>query len=162
MSFRSFFDYPTQTEDEGQADDLIFLSHWSENKWSKLLTYTSSIRFTPGDILIRVGDSERSFFIITEGTVEVVIARGKSQKVQRVIKREAGSVIGEQGFIDGKPRSATIRAVTSGSLLRLSETSFEVLAAREPDMARDILFDLARLLSVKLRQANQFIARIVK
>jgi CRP-like cAMP-binding protein len=112
--------------------------------------------------LIHQGESDRSFYIITEGTVEVVIAKGQNQKAQRTLQREAGSIIGEQGFLDGKPRSATIRAVTAGSLLRLSETSFEILAAREPDMARDILFDLARLLSIKLRQANQFIARIIK
>jgi CRP-like cAMP-binding protein len=162
MGFRSFFDYPTQSENENQAEDLIFLAHWGERRWGKLLNYTSIIRFQPGDILIQLGDSDRSFYIITEGTVEVVISKGKNQQAQRVFKREAGSVIGEQGFLDGKPRSATIRAVTPGSLLRLSETSFEVLAAREPDLARDILFDLARLLSIKLRQANQFIARIVK
>jgi CRP-like cAMP-binding protein len=162
MGFRSFFDYPSQNEDENQAEDLIFLPHWGERRWGNLLTYTSTIRFQAGDILIHQGESDRSFYIITEGTVEVVIAKGQNQKAQRTLQREAGSIIGEQGFLDGKPRSATIRAVTAGSLLRLSETSFEILAAREPDMARDILFDLARLLSIKLRQANQFIARIIK
>ena len=60
---------------------------------------------------------------------------------------EGPSVVGELSFVDGGPRSTTLRAVSDGELRRLSLESFEVLAAREPELARAILLDVARILS---------------
>jgi CRP-like cAMP-binding protein len=67
---------------------------------------------------------------------------------------EHGTVVGEQTFLDGRPRSATIRALTDGALVRLSRESFDVLSAREPELARAILLDLGRILSLRLRRTT--------
>ena len=48
----------------------------------------------------------------------------------------------------------TLRALTSGELLRLGWDAFEALAAREPWLARELLIDLGRLLSARLRTAD--------
>lgn len=162
MSINSFFDYPTDDEQLQGQDELIFLSGWPESRWKKLLAYTTTLRFKPDDILIRAGDKNKSFFIITEGELEVILPTRRNQKSDRNIIREAGSVIGEQAFIDGKPRSATVQAITKGSALQLSDRAFDEISAREPDLARDILVDIARLLSLKLRHANDYIYRITK
>ncbi len=161
MSFQSFFDYPTQSGND-TVEDLVFLPHWDEARWSKLLSYTANLRFRLGDSLIKLGDTDSAIYIITEGQVEILVPYKGEQQLRRTQIRESGSVIGEQAFIDGKPRSATARAISDGSMVRLNRNAFEVFAAREPDLARDVLFDLARLLSVKLRQANQFISNWVK
>ena len=158
---RSFFDYPDQAETKS-ADDLVLLPNWPEDKWSMLVKHGELLSFHTGDDVIRHGDTERSFFIIIEGELEILIPRGKSGQLKRTQTTGAGAVIGEQAFIDNKPRSATIRALTDGKLLRLSVDAFEVLAAYQPDIARDILFDLARILSIKLRHANLFISNWVK
>ncbi len=63
-------------------------------------------------------------------------------------------------FLDGRPRAATIRALTDGELLRLSFESYEVLAARYAELGRAILLDLGRILAARLRQANEVIARV--
>ena len=161
MSFQSFFDYPTQP-DSDNAEDLIFLPHWDENRWGKLLSYTANLRFRQGDTIIKLGDMDSAIYILTEGQVEILVPHKGSTQLRRTQVRETGSVIGEQSFIDGKPRSATVRAVGDGSMVRLNRNAFEVFAAREPELAREVLFDLARLLSIKLRQANQFISNWVK
>jgi len=158
---RSFFDYPDQAQAK-PADDLVLLPNWPEDKWSMLVKHGELIGFQTGEDVIRHGDADRSFFIIIEGALEILIPRGKSGQLKRTQTTEAGAVIGEQAFIDGRPRSATIRALTNGKLLRLSVDAFEVLAAYQPDIARDILFDLARILSIKLRHANLFISNWVK
>jgi len=88
----------------------------------------------------------------------VLIPYRGNQSLRRLTTVDAGSVIGEQAFLDGRPRSATIRAVTDCELLRLSFEAFEVLAAREPDLARSILFDLGRILSIRLRRTSALIS----
>jgi len=158
---RSFFDYPEEPTGE-QTQELVFLPDWDDSKWQTLLKYTELRRFQAGDLVIRQGDTDRAFYIIVEGRLEVLIPRGYTGKMRRTQVREARAVIGEQAFLDGKPRSATLRAITPGELLSVSLDAFQVLAAHEPGLARDILLELARTLSVKLRQANTFISNRVK
>ena len=58
----------------------------------------------------------------------------------------------------GGPRSTTLRAVSDGELRRLSLESFDVLAAREPELGRAILLDVARILARRLRATTTVIA----
>lgn len=157
----SFFDYPDQSDGD-QSQELVFLPQWDDATWATLLKYTELRRFQAGDSVIRQGDTDRVFYIIIDGKLEVLIPRGASGKLRRTQIREAGAVIGEQAFLDGKPRSATLRAITDGEMLSVSLEAFQILAAHEPEIARDMLLDLARTLSVKLRQANTFISNWIK
>ncbi len=157
----SFFDYPDQEGGESSSE-LVFLPHWNDDKWGKLLRYAEIRRFRAGDTVIRQGEVERTFYIIVEGHLNVLIPRGKSGQLRVTQVREGGSVVGEQAFLDGKPRSATIQATTDGEALSMSLENFEIFAAHEPDLAREVLLELARTLSVKLRQANAFISSWIK
>jgi CRP-like cAMP-binding protein len=134
------------------------LSDRSEADWRSLLAYTETRRFHAGDCLINRGETERALYIITEGSLEVLVPRGGKGRPHQVAVIEAGSVFGEQAFLDGQARSATVRARTDGELSRLSLESFEALAGREPALARAILFDLGRVLSQRLRRATGSIA----
>jgi len=156
---RSFFDYPTQTESQ-PSQELVFLPAWDDAKWQKLLKHTEMRRFQAGEAVIQYGDTDRAFYIIVAG--KLMIPQGQSGKMRHTQTREAGAVIGEQAFLDGKPRAATLRAATDGEVLSISRDAFQVFAAHEPELARDVLFELARTLSVKLRQANAFISNWIK
>lgn len=101
--------------------------------------------FRAGDDLIRTGDKDDSFYILTSGEVEVTIA----DKVLATIPE--GSVFGEISFFDGALRSATIRAKTTGSAIRVTREDLDTLAAWEPEIARKMLFDLGRVLAMRLR-----------
>ena len=153
----SFFNYPTQPDSQ-PSHELVFLPDWDDAKWQKLLKHTEIRLFRAGDIVIRYGDIDRTFYIIVNGRLEILIPHGTSGKMRQIETREAGAVIGEMAFLDGKPRSATLRAATDGEMLSISHDAFQVFAAHEPELARDLLFELARSISVKLRQANAFIS----
>ncbi|MBT5917632.1 MAG: cyclic nucleotide-binding domain-containing protein, partial [Alphaproteobacteria bacterium] len=62
-----------------------------------------------------------------------------------------GSVFGEIAFFDGQPRSATILSRVQGSALKISRQSFETLVESHPKVANMILFDLSRILALRLR-----------
>ena len=159
MDFSTFFDYPTASVTE-RASDLVFLAGRSEEDWDKLLAHTEARRFRAGDEVIAAGTVDRALYIVTEGVLDVFLPqRGGGMKQFKSI--EAPSVIGELGFVDGGPRSTMLRAAGDGEYRRLSYESFEVLAAREPELARAILLDLARILSERLRTATTFIAEWV-
>ncbi|HEX6714788.1 MAG TPA: cyclic nucleotide-binding domain-containing protein [Thermoleophilaceae bacterium] len=159
MDLTTFFDYPDVAVKEA-ADEVVFLPDRSERDWEKLLAHTDSRQFRPGDTVIKAGVVDRSLSIVTEGTLAMFLPqKGGGEKEFKTI--EAPSVIGELCFVDGGPRSSTLKAVTDGELRRLSYESFEVLAAREPELARAILFDLGRIISLRLRTLTDFVAEWV-
>jgi CRP/FNR family cyclic AMP-dependent transcriptional regulator len=153
--FSNYFAYPGTA---AAGDDLVFLQQRSEEDWARLLDHCEVLRFRTGDLIIRTGEEDRSLYIIVDGTLEILLvdARGVEQHYGTV---EPKSVTGEMTFLDGRPRAATIRALSDGDMLRLSFDAYETLAARFPELGRAILLDLGRILAVRLRQANEVIAR---
>ncbi len=149
MNVSPFFDYPNRAGHDS-ADGLIFLPNRSDADWGTLLSYTDTVRFRAGESALHLGEIDRALYIVTAGHLEVLVPQGlQGMRVFAII--EPGAVVGEQSFFDGEPRSAMVRAVTDGEMLRLSFDRFKTLSAREPTLARDLLLDLGRILAVRLR-----------
>jgi CRP/FNR family transcriptional regulator, cyclic AMP receptor protein len=96
---------------------------------------------------VRAGDDDRALYLVLSGRLEALV--GGSPSI------DPGSVFGELAFLDGLPRSATVRAVEDGEALRLSFDAFEVLAARHPELGRAILLDLGRIAALRLRRLTE-------
>jgi CRP/FNR family transcriptional regulator, cyclic AMP receptor protein len=151
----SFFDYDSVAVHE-RSDELVLLADRPRSDWEKILAHTETRRFSRGETIITAGESDRALYLLTEGTLGVRL-QGDTEKTFKAI--DAPSVVGEVAFLDGGPRSATLFAIGDGELLRLRMESFEALSAREPELGRAILFDLARIVTRRLRLASDVIAR---
>lgn len=139
------FDYSGAEASEASLDEITFLADLSEKDWSRILKLVETRQFRAGENLINTGDKDDSFYILTNGDVEVTIGDTVLASIPE------GSVFGEIAFFDGAPRSATIRAKTNGSAIRVTRENFDTLAAWEPVIARQVLFDLGRILAMRLR-----------
>lgn len=157
MDTSSFFIYPSDTTKK-DAEAIIFLEKATDEDWQTLLDFTSTIRFKAGDVVIEKGDDDDSLAFIASGDLEVLIPKGRSQKLERLTTFSTGSVIGEQSFLDRQPRSTTIRAITDGEFYRLSRDSFTVLSAKHPNLAMKVAMDLGRILSIRLRDTTRFLS----
>ncbi|HEY9841013.1 MAG TPA: cyclic nucleotide-binding domain-containing protein [Candidatus Obscuribacterales bacterium] len=153
MVFSAYFQYP-EGEENQHIEALVFLAKPSIKDWERVFSCTGTRRFKQGEIVIQKGDMDQALYIVSQGSLEVIIPEGMQAALTRIATIEAGEVFGEQSFFDKKPRSQTVRAMTDGEVLVLSRESFDVLAGREPDLGRTILFDLARILSIRLRQTT--------
>lgn len=139
------FDYPNTGTPVESLQEITFLADLSSEDWSRVLKIVKSRLFRAGEDLIRAGEKDDSFYILTRGEVEVTIG----DKVLATIAE--GSVFGEISFFDGARRSATIRAKSQGSAMRVTREDLDNLAAWEPEIARKMLFDLGRILAMRLR-----------
>jgi CRP-like cAMP-binding protein len=157
----SFFDYPEQEGDPVQPDPE-FLAHWDDAMWKKLLAFTEQRRFLAGETIIRKGERDGALYILTRGALEVLLPPRPFGKPREAGKVAAGSVFGEQAFLDGQPRSASVRAVTEGELLALSRNAYERFVVAEPGLARDVIMDLARTLSARLRRTNAMLTGLLR
>jgi CRP-like cAMP-binding protein len=82
-------------------------------------------------------------------------AKGAERLVRTI---SAPAVIGEMGFLENRARSMTVKGMTDGELLRLDFEAFERFAAEHPQIAKNLTFELARVLSLRLRWATQALA----
>jgi CRP/FNR family transcriptional regulator, cyclic AMP receptor protein len=148
MDTSIFFDYPTLADDAGHVSarepDAGFLAGASGAEWDALLAATESLRFHPGDVVLRAGDRDRAFYLLLDGRLAT----------EGGVELTAPAVLGAAAFLDGQPRALTFVARGHGELARMSWEAYESLAARDPRLGRAILVDLGRGLAARLRTAG--------
>jgi CRP/FNR family cyclic AMP-dependent transcriptional regulator len=143
MDTSAFFDYPTLGGSAREpAPDPGFLPRASMEEWDAVLAATETLRFHPGDVVLRAGERDRAFYVVLDGRL-VVDGTG--------VEAVAPTVIGAAAFLDDAPRAVTLRARTDGDAARMSWDAYEALAARDPRLGRTILLDLGRGLAARLR-----------
>lgn len=150
------FDYAKAPAETPFINEITLLADISSDDWSRILKLVETRQFRAGEDLIRVGDKDDSFYILTNGEVDVVIDGTDEETVLATISE--GSVFGEISFFDREPRSATIRAKSQGTAIRVTRKNFDNLAVWEPTIARQLLFDLGRILSMRLRWTTELSA----
>jgi CRP-like cAMP-binding protein len=141
MDTTGFFQYPT--EPALPAGLPGFLDQRGEDDWATLLEHTDTRLFRPGDVVLAAGEHDRALYLLVDGWL-----KAPSGVIHPI------TTLGEAAFLDGRPRAVTVRALTDGELLRLSFDGFSALAARDAGLGREILLDVGRILSARLRAAG--------
>jgi len=116
--------------------------------------------FAQGDVLFQEGDTDRDLFLITDGAADVTIGVGTSDRRKRLTTFAPGTVIGEMALLEGEPRSATVAAREPLRCWRLGRAAFEQLEREHPHIGLVLLRNLARLLSERVRSANDVIREL--
>lgn len=87
-----------------------------------------TIRADTGDTVVRQGAPADKFFIIAEGSVEVL--RDQDGQVHKVADLGAGQFFGEMAVLRDLPRTATVRATAPTTLLAMPGDVFRSLVAQ--------------------------------
>ena len=136
------------------ASDRLLLAEWTEVDWYKLLEFTRPRAFRASEVVIQRDATDRVLHLVVAGSLEVGITQVDGVSIASLAKIGVGSVMGEQSFFDGQPRSANVWGVTDGETLQLEFSEFARFGQAEPALARDLLFALARILSARLRNTT--------
>lgn len=122
---------------------------------ARLVNRTMEKTYAPGDVVFQEGHLGRAFFIVAEGSVEVLRRNTETDALESVAKFGPGDFFGEMVLLDELPRSATCRALETTRLHVLYKDHFDILRAQSPRAAALILHALARLLSARLRRERR-------
>src|SRR6185503_5377499 len=101
---------------EVRAGEVI--AYLDDQEYARLLEATVAVTVEPGDVIFYKGAPSKSLVLVEDGEVEAF-----EESVGRVLilgSAGAGSVMGEVGFLDGRPRSNHVRARTACRLRKLS------------------------------------------
>jgi CRP/FNR family transcriptional regulator, cyclic AMP receptor protein len=94
-------------------------------------------RFAPGSVMVRTGDTGRSFYVLLDGSAKV------TRTGRRSLRLEAGAFFGEMALIDDSPRSADVVAEGEVLALTIDRSGFAKLLRAEPALAQALLRTLA-------------------
>jgi CRP/FNR family transcriptional regulator, cyclic AMP receptor protein len=120
-------------------------SKMSKRRLRSLSDRAKVVGYSPNQTVL--GEGARgggSVFVLVEGTARVV-AGGRTVK-----RLGPGDVFGELALLDGRPRSASVVAMSSIVTARLSRTAFLDLVRSDPDIALQIM----EMLATRLRDCQ--------
>lgn len=94
------------------------------------------IELPRGEILFREGDEPQNLYVVVFGRLLASIGPESDRELIGEVTR--GEYVGEMGFIQNEPRSATVRALRNSYLVALHRDEFETLIRKHPEQLSQI------------------------
>lgn len=117
----------------------------------KLLAFTSDrITFASGQELFHQGDPGETAYIIIEGDADILVDSTSGELTVASVGQN--DIVGEMAVLINVPRTATVRATSDLTTLAISKDQFFRMIAEFPEMAVEIMRELALRLE---RTTNQ-------
>jgi len=125
----------------------------------KLLAFTSDrLVFAKDEVLFRQGEAGDAAYLILSGAAEVSIETpGGSLVVATINEHE---IVGEIAILCDVPRTATVRAVREIAALRITKECFFTLIQEFPEMAVEMMRELAHRLEVTTGRLREVHAKV--
>jgi ABC-type lipoprotein export system ATPase subunit len=97
------------------------------------------VEFQPGAVIVREGDVADAFYIVTGGSVEVLLRHPSGQEIL-VHRLGRGEFFGEIALLRGGTRTATVRAAPDGpaELMALDRETFDELVRESQPAAEEL------------------------
>ena len=112
-------------------------------------------RLNPGDVLLSMGQTNSTMYMILSGKLSVHLDGPQSEAVAML---DAGETVGELSVMDATPASAFVVAAEHSRLLVLDETRFWNLVNASHDFAINLLLSLAS----RLRANNSTVSNNIR
>ena len=117
------------------------------------------VDYRGGEVIVAEGSPGDTMFMLCEG--EVVVEKASPATGRPVLLAtftEPGDFFGEMVFVDVMPRSATVRAHLDARLMVFSLETLRRFCEASKDVHLTIVLNIARMLSKRLRKADEMIA----
>jgi CRP/FNR family transcriptional regulator, cyclic AMP receptor protein len=113
-----------------------------------------------GETIFRENDEPTAMYVVLAGEMEVT-KKSRGGVDARVAVLGPGDWFGEMSIVDIQPRSATVRALAPGRLIRVSASDLDALYRHDVRSYAIIVLNLARELSRRLRVADGILADLI-
>jgi SulP family sulfate permease len=147
-----------EERDEVALADFALLQGIEGDNLSQVTKRLHRRTFAAGETLFRENDPGDRLCLISRGAVGISISAGAEEV--RIVTMAEGSLLGEAALLDGRPRSATARAVEDSVVYELGRTDLDGIAAQYPTIAIRIMGNLARIMSQRMRETNEILRQL--
>lgn len=121
---------------------------------AKLVTLMGELKSFPrGQAIVRQGDQGNEMYVVINGTADVFMH--SSEQSRKLGSLGRGDVFGEMGLIRHHERMADVIAAQDVEVLAVNERFLERIKRRYPRIASEIFFNVSKILSDRLEQAQR-------
>tara|TARA_B100000925_G_scaffold271073_1_gene234018 strand:- start:134 stop:580 length:447 start_codon:yes stop_codon:yes gene_type:complete len=103
----------------------------------RLVSLGRQLQLKSGEMIIQEGDLDATFYLLTNGKVEVSIDKFGDERTVNVL--ETGAVFGEIAALVGEHRSASVKALTDVDLLAFDGDKIQSLLSEYPQVREAIM-----------------------
>jgi CRP-like cAMP-binding protein len=132
----------------------------SDDVLAFLASMLTVVKPTIGETIFREGDEANAMYVVLAGEMEVT-KKSRGAVDARVAVLGPGDWFGEMSIVDIQPRSATVRALAPGRLIRITAADLDALYRHDVRSYAIIVLNLARELSRRLRVADGILADLI-
>lgn len=104
-----------------------------EDYLKQLASKSSYVNFLSGDTIFNQNDRGDTLYIVVSGKVNVFKLNPQGES-EHVVELSEGSFVGERALLEGTRRSATVRAKTYATLLRITSDEVIQMSKRWPEL----------------------------
>jgi CRP-like cAMP-binding protein len=120
---------------------IPLFANCSKRDLSSVSGIADEIDLSEGKELTRQGKPGREFFVLVDGTADVL------KNNRKVASLKAGDFFGEIALVSDAPRTATVRASSPVRALVVTERNFKRLLDEQPEIQRKVMTALAERLA---------------
>lgn len=130
---------------------------FSRNEVEDFARYTRAYKVEKGETIFREGEKGSYMCILIDGKVDIFKRTDVNDK-KKVTTIRPGRTMGEMSVIDAQSHSATGIAADPVKLVMLTKQNLERLIEDNPALAVKVVFKIAGLMSMRLRQTTGALA----
>lgn len=124
----------------------------------KLLAFTSQrLTFNAGDSLFKQGDDGDALYVIIKGEADVLVDTPGGQITVATMGKD--DFVGDIAVLCDVPRTATVTATSKLTTMRITKDLFFQLVCQFPQIAVEIMRELAHRLDVTTRRLQDAVSK---
>jgi MFS superfamily sulfate permease-like transporter/CRP-like cAMP-binding protein len=141
-------------EAELPLDGLPLMQGLDAAQQAVLASVLERVALSAGEVLFRAGEPGDRVYVLAQGSISILSGTPEDRKsVRRLASFTPGVIFGETAMLDGGGRTATARADQPSVAYVLTRERLDEIRRTNPALASQVLLNLARQLSARLRNA---------
>ncbi|MBI5453634.1 MAG: cyclic nucleotide-binding domain-containing protein [Deltaproteobacteria bacterium] len=133
--------------------ELAFFSDLSDNELAIVAKIIKKKDFKLGDTIFKESEDGASIYVIKKGEVKACKIAPDGELFTLTIMKD-GDIFGEMSFLDGRPRSATVVAVSDIETYMIEKAEFETLVDGNPRIIYKLLKNIVFTIHSIVRGMN--------
>lgn len=132
---------------------LYLLGQLSDQNIEWLIGHGQHNHVSPGTLLIEEGGPTDVLYLVLDGTLGIYLTIDGRETL--IAQRGVGDILGEMSFIEDRPATATVKAVSESLLFSIPKTVLAARLEQDRDFAARFYRGIAISLSYRLRESME-------
>ena len=130
-----------------------FFADLTESELAVIAQITRQKKFDPDETIFKESEEGQSIYVIVSGEVKATVSRPNGERFTLTMLKD-GDIFGQMSFIDGRPRSATITAISEVDTMVIEKSDFETIINDHPRLIHKIMCKIVLNVHSILREMN--------